>query len=89
MIDHIRQIIQRHGRLAGDSTTLAADTNLYQAGLTSYASVTVMLALEETFSIEFPERMLRRQTFETMANIQDAVTELIRSRPLDHPARIS
>lgn len=76
MIDRIQQIIQQHGRLAIDSNRLAADTNLYQAGLTSHASVTLMLALEEAFGVEFPERMLRRHTFETMANIRDAITEL-------------
>ena len=83
MLDHIRQIIQRHGRLAVDSNTLAPDSNLYQAGLTSHASVTLMLALEESFGVEFPERLLCRHTFETMANIRDAITELT---PSPHPS---
>jgi acyl carrier protein len=51
----IRQIIAQHGRLSIDAQGLAADADLYNAGLTSLATVGVMLALEDQFNIEFPE----------------------------------
>jgi acyl carrier protein len=35
-----------------------------------------MLALEDHFGIEFPERMLRRRTFENIAAIKAAIEEL-------------
>jgi acyl carrier protein len=35
-----------------------------------------MLALEDHFGIEFPERMLRRRTFENIASIRSAIEEL-------------
>ena len=35
-----------------------------------------MLALEDEFEIEFPERFLKRQTFACVANLSDAVLEL-------------
>jgi acyl carrier protein len=76
MTDQIRQIVQQHGRLTADITNVTDDTDLYQAGLTSHASVNLMLALEEAFDVEFPERMLRRRTFETIANIREAIDEL-------------
>jgi acyl carrier protein len=41
-----------------------------------------MLALEDAFEIEFPERMLRRRTFESVAAIRDAVAELTGSHGL-------
>ena len=41
-----------------DVASLAGDDNLYQAGMTSHASVSVMLALEDRFDIEFPDAML-------------------------------
>ena len=36
----IRRILKEHGRLSADATTLAEDADLYQAGMTSHASVT-------------------------------------------------
>ena len=51
-------------------------TAMVSAGLTSHASVNLMLALEDEFDIEFPERLLRRQTFESVAAIAEAIDEL-------------
>jgi len=51
---------------------------LYDAGLTSFASVQIMLALEEEFDIEFPEAMLTRRTFSSIAHMADAVSQLTR-----------
>ena len=73
----IRAILREHGRLAVDVAVLADDSNLYEAGLTSHASVTLMLALEERFDIEFPERMLRRGAFASIAAIRSGLEELI------------
>ena len=75
--DGIRAILREHGRLAVDVASLADDSNLYEAGLTSHASVTLMLALEERFDIEFPERMLRRGAFASIAAIRSGLEELI------------
>lgn len=76
MTDEIRQIVQEHGRLPIDVGTLSEDTDLYQAGMTSHASVNVMLALEDRFDVEFPDRMLRRSVFESIAAIAMALGEL-------------
>jgi acyl carrier protein len=73
----IREILREHGRLAVDVNALAEESNLYEAGLTSHASVTLMLALEERFDVEFPERMLRRGAFSSIAAIRSGVRELI------------
>jgi acyl carrier protein len=76
MNEKIRQAIQDHARLAADVATLADDADLYQAGMTSHASVNVMLALEDAFDIEFPDQMLRRSVFESIAAIRAALSEL-------------
>ncbi len=76
MDEKIRQAITDHARLPVDVSTLGDDTDLYQAGMTSHASVNVMLALEDAFDIEFPDRMLRRDVFESVAAIRAALTEL-------------
>ena len=74
--ERIRAIVGEHGRLSVAIEQLTDDASLYQAGLTSHASVNLMLALEESFGIEFPERMLRRRTFESISSIVAAVREL-------------
>ncbi len=77
MDEDIRAILKEHARLPVDVSTLADDADLYQAGMTSHASVNLMLALEEKFNVEFPERMLRRRAFESIAAIRAAVKELV------------
>ncbi len=76
MNDQIRQIIAAHGRMPVDAHALDDHTDLYQAGMSSHASVNVMLALEDTFDIEFPDAMLTRCVFESIASIAAALTEL-------------
>jgi acyl carrier protein len=75
----IRRILKEHGRLAVDADALPDAADLYQAGMTSHASVNVMLALEGEFDVEFPDQMLRRGVFESIASIRTAVTDLIGS----------
>lgn len=76
----VRSILKEHGRLAKDAETLTDDADLYQAGMTSHASVNVMLALEGEFDVEFPDHMLTRRVFESIAAITSAVDELTASR---------
>ncbi len=76
MIDQIRQIIRRHARLPLDPSELLVDGDLYEAGMSSHASIDVMLALEDDFDIEFPDRMLTRDVFASIATIAAAVKEL-------------
>jgi acyl carrier protein len=78
--EDIRQIINDHGRLPIDVGTLAVDADLYRAGMTSHASVNVMLALEDRFDVEFPDRMLKRGVFESVADIRAAIEELTAGR---------
>jgi acyl carrier protein len=76
MVDEIRRIISDHARLPVDADTLPIDADLYQAGMTSHASVNLMLALEDRFDTEFPDHMLKRSVFESIAAIAAALTEL-------------
>lgn len=76
MGDEIRKVIEQHARLPVDATTLADDADLYQAGMTSHASVNVMLGLEDAFDVEFPDRMLKRSVFESVSAIAAALGEL-------------
>jgi acyl carrier protein len=72
----IRRVLSDHARLPVAAETLDERADLFAAGMSSHASVSVMLALEETFDIEFPDAMLKRSVFESVAAIQAAILEL-------------
>ena len=76
MNEQIRRVVAAHGRLPVDVDSLPDDASLYEAGMTSHASVNLMLALENEFDVEFPDEMLTRSAFESIAAIQDALTKL-------------
>ena len=72
----IRGVLEEFARLPVDASTLSDEADLFQVGMTSHASVNVMLALEEAFDVEFPETMLSKSTFESIAAISEALSEL-------------
>lgn len=74
--DTIRAIVAKHGRLSADPSSLAPDSNLYDAGLSSLTTVHLMLALEEAFDVEFPDRLLGRKTFESIRSMAEAIDEI-------------
>jgi acyl carrier protein len=73
----VRSALRDHGRLAVDVDDLDEHADLYRAGLSSHASVSLMLALEERLEIEFPERMLRRGAFASISAIRANLRELM------------
>lgn len=72
----IRTVLRDHGRLNKNVELLDSDTDLDQAGMTSHASVNVMLALEGAFDVEFPDHMLKRNVFNSIQSIRSALSEL-------------
>jgi acyl carrier protein len=76
MDEKIRSILEEHGRFPVEVSSIGDDEDIFDAGMTSHASVNVMLALEDEFDLEFPEVMLRKSTFESVAAIRGALVEL-------------
>jgi len=72
----VRAVLKEIGLLQVSIDALADDADLYAAGLTSHATVNLMLALEEAFDIEFPDRLLRRRTFSSVNAIAESLTEI-------------
>lgn len=72
----VREVLAGHARLPVDVSTLSNEADLFQAGMSSQASVNVMLALEDAFDAEFPDSMLSRSSFESIAAILGALAEL-------------
>jgi len=74
--EQIKAVLAKHARLGTDVAALTEDTDLYGAGLTSLTTVHLMLALEDQFNIEFPDRMLGRKVFQSIRSLSEAITEL-------------
>jgi acyl carrier protein len=79
MQDQIRDVLAAHGRMAVDPREVDDEADLYKLGLTSHASVDVMLALEDAFDIEFPDEVLKKSTFESVRNITQVIESLVKS----------
>jgi acyl carrier protein len=72
----IREVIDTHGRMPVPASSVSETEDLFGSGLTSHASVNIMLALEDEFDIEFPDSLLNKTTFESIANITGALISL-------------
>ncbi|MDR3659065.1 MAG: acyl carrier protein [Mycobacterium sp.] len=79
MRETILSFLVAHGRIAVDPTGIDGDADLYELGLTSHASLNLMLALEDEFDIEFPDEALNKSTFASINNIEAVITNLTKS----------
>ncbi len=80
MNETIRELLGRVGGLPVPVADIADEADLYAAGLSSFASVQVMLAIEEAFDIEFPDNLLNRKSFASIKAIEETVAQIIKSR---------
>ncbi len=78
MNETVRRLLDQQGCLHRSAMPLASDANLYDEGLTPFAAILVMLALEEHYEIDFPVSMLRRQSFSSI----DAIVACLESLPI-------
>lgn len=80
MNETIRDILAKVGSLPVPAADLAQDADLYAAGLSSFASVQVMLGIEEAFDIEFPDNLLNRKSFASIAAIEATVSQILKAQ---------
>jgi acyl carrier protein len=72
LADIVRQVMPERSQ----PVNLAADDNLYDAGLTSMAMVKLMLAVEVAFDISIPDDDLHPDNFRTIAAVEALVGRL-------------
>jgi acyl carrier protein len=72
----IREVLEAHGRMPVPVEGLQETDDLFENGLTSHASVNVMLALEDAYDFEFPDELLVKSTFESIAAMRNALNTL-------------
>lgn len=73
----IRNLLAKVASLPVSVDGLADDADLYAAGLSSFASVQLMLGIEEAFDIEFPDSLLNRKSFASIAAIEKTVETIV------------
>ena len=76
MKERIQQIVREHAGLGTVFDKVDSSTDLYRAGMSSYASVVLMIALENEFDLEFPDAMLSRNVFQSIDSIATAIESL-------------
>jgi acyl carrier protein len=72
--EFVREVLSQHAGL--DAMTLDVDADLFAAGMSSHASVNVMMRLEETLDVEFPNSLMKKATFTSISSIVAAVRSL-------------
>jgi acyl carrier protein len=77
MKDRIRKVIKDHAGLGLELNQIQDSTDLYRAGMTSYSSVVLMIALENEFGLEFPDGLLNRDVFENVDSIASAIDSVV------------
>jgi acyl carrier protein len=83
LLETVRNIVRGNDDLASSAAGLSDNSSLYEAGLSSYGTVDLMVALEAAFSIEFPNALLTRATFESISSIAAVVARLQQRQPSD------
>jgi acyl carrier protein len=74
--DHITGIVEALLAKRGGVSAIAADQSLTGAGLTSLDMVNLMLAIEDEFDIEIPQRQMTPANFRSIAAIETLVSTL-------------
>jgi len=77
MNETIRDLLAKCGALPVTMDQIADDADLYAAGLSSFASVQLMLGIEEAFDIEFPDNLLNRKSFASIVAIEKTVCMIL------------
>ncbi|NKN39731.1 acyl carrier protein [Agrobacterium sp. a22-2] len=80
MNEKIRNLLTKLGGLPVAANEIAHDADLYAIGLSSFASVQLMLGIEEAFDIEFPDHLLNRKSFVSIDAIERTVSLILEER---------
>ena len=70
-------ILRNYVKQIGEADSLTMESNLYELGLDSMAAVNLLLELEETYEVIFPDALLTESTFETPLALKSVIVSLI------------
>lgn len=70
-------ILCTHLKFADDPQSISANKRLDELGLDSMGAINLLLDLEDSFEISFPDYLLTEETFRTAGTLSQAVQSLI------------
>jgi acyl carrier protein len=73
----IRALVVAQAHLPLSSDSISDTTDLNGAGLNSVTRMNVIIAIEDHYSIQFPDEMLTKETFRNIQSISNAVKSLL------------
>lgn len=74
--NRVRGVLAIHAKTVDDPATIGDFDDLYAAGMTSHATVNLMLALEDEFDVEFLVSQLGRSSFQSIHSICQVLSAL-------------
>jgi len=80
--DTVRSITVQQLNLTGPTQELGTDDDLWARGMTSLTCLGLMLAIEDSLAIEFPEEALKESTFHSVATITAAIEDAQADSPV-------
>lgn len=75
MRQDVRALVGEIVNLAVPLTELDDESNLFEAGMSSLEVVTLVVALERRYALQFDQESMRIDTFRSIASISDAVAK--------------
>jgi acyl carrier protein len=69
----VRALLRETTNLAVPLDALGDEADLFEAGMSSIEAVTLVVALERTFSLQFDQDSMQIDTFRSIASIDAAV----------------
>ncbi|MEV0232205.1 phosphopantetheine-binding protein [Nonomuraea sp. NPDC050786] len=79
-------VLRPHLVLLDEAAPVVSDLDLREAGVDSLALVELLVSIEETYEVEFPDELLIGDTFRTPATLWAAIADLL-ERAGRQPAR--
>jgi acyl carrier protein len=76
--DALLNVLQKHLKFANPAKNFPMDAELESLGLDSMSAIDLLLALEETFEIVFPDAMLTPEVFRSARSLESAVQSLLK-----------
>jgi acyl carrier protein len=86
MKQKLRAILSQWGDLALPVEQLADDADLYAAGLSSLATVQLLMAIEEAFDIEMPVELLTGELFQNIDTLYSTVAAVCEQHAVRMPS---
>lgn len=76
MNSKLREILAQWAGLDVPIASLPDNANLYDAGMSSLATVKILMAIENAFNVEIPDEWLTRELFTSVASLSQAIKQL-------------